>query len=366
MLKHEIENRMREILKTFYQNPAFMKLMNSGKMRLDMSEEELSQSTTFNLLTEMLRIAESKETENLYFQGNENMLLDLRKYKKGVKKPKIKDDTVIISDIFRDENKVKNPFRKSMYIEFEMEENQFFKEKTTVSLFVNPAYETLLSEEKDLDCVEIFFAHKQRKTWTVTGMYVVVNIDGKDLNLSTQQLDRIAGYFPELNQMIFTPNPDKIDINSNSFKNINVFMSAKAPQFQEYNSFYLMGMILLNNALLFLNCKNIGLETVVAKPKKIKWWLKKSKPIKPYEYKILILKPIGKKQEAKAAQGLWNQKLHTCMGHWKIYTKEKPLFGKYVGKYWWQSMFRGDKTKGVIDKDYLIKGDTKWNSQQKK
>ena len=45
---------------------------------------------------------------------------------------------------------------------------------------------------------------------------------------------------------------------------------------------------------------------------------------------------------------------HIARGHWKNYTEDKPLFGKLVGTYWWESQFRGSKKKGVVIKDYEL------------
>jgi len=41
-------------------------------------------------------------------------------------------------------------------------------------------------------------------------------------------------------------------------------------------------------------------------------------------------------------------------GHFKTYTKDKPLFGKLVGKYWFKPHARGNKKKGVVVKDYSL------------
>jgi hypothetical protein len=48
-------------------------------------------------------------------------------------------------------------------------------------------------------------------------------------------------------------------------------------------------------------------------------------------------------------------RVHLCHGHFKNYTEGNPLFGKYTGRYWWQPFVRGNKKKGVVMKDYLVK-----------
>lgn len=45
---------------------------------------------------------------------------------------------------------------------------------------------------------------------------------------------------------------------------------------------------------------------------------------------------------------------HWCRGHFKTYTEDAPLFGKYTGTFWWQPQARGKKECGVITKDYSV------------
>lgn len=45
---------------------------------------------------------------------------------------------------------------------------------------------------------------------------------------------------------------------------------------------------------------------------------------------------------------------HMCRGHFKTYTEEAPLFGKYAGTFWWQPQARGKKENGTISKDYEV------------
>ena len=41
-----------------------------------------------------------------------------------------------------------------------------------------------------------------------------------------------------------------------------------------------------------------------------------------------------------------------CRGHFKRYTEDKPLFGRYTGLYWWQPHIRGADRSGAVIKDY--------------
>lgn len=47
---------------------------------------------------------------------------------------------------------------------------------------------------------------------------------------------------------------------------------------------------------------------------------------------------------------------HSCRAHRKTYTSDAPLFGKYVGTWWWgPQLDRGDVKKGRVVHDYEVK-----------
>ena len=103
-----------------------------------------------------------------------------------------------------------------------------------------------------------------------------------------------------------------------------------------------------------LNCKNIGTIDNEPPAKLNKSRVKKGmQPI--FTYKTLVIKPTGKRQQSLAAQGLWENRIHLCRGHFKEYTADKPLFGRFAGRYWWQPSVRGRNTQGVVMKDYEVK-----------
>ena len=39
-------------------------------------------------------------------------------------------------------------------------------------------------------------------------------------------------------------------------------------------------------------------------------------------------------------------------GHFKTYTDAAPLFGQFVGTYWWEQSIAGKKSNRVVVKDY--------------
>lgn len=113
---------------------------------------------------------------------------------------------------------------------------------------------------------------------------------------------------------------------------------------------------LLNTTLLLLTCKNIITETVYAPAKLNKARKKKNKkPI--YSYKILeVIVPRKRKNYKGSIDTEAKHRLHMCRGHFKYYTDGNPLFGRLIGRYWWESHVRGSIDGGTVDKDYNIKG----------
>jgi hypothetical protein len=53
----------------------------------------------------------------------------------------------------------------------------------------------------------------------------------------------------------------------------------------------------------------------------------------------------------------YTNRIHLCRGHFKHYSDDKPLFGKYSGSYWWQPSVRGRNKSGEIVKDYKVATD---------
>ena len=114
-----------------------------------------------------------------------------------------------------------------------------------------------------------------------------------------------------------------------------------------------------NVFLELLTCKNIISETVHVDEILNKRRVKKGK-LPLYDYKVLnlLLPGIRTDSNKSYSRGLdIKQRVHLCRGHFKEYTDKRPLFGKYVGRYWWQPIVRG-KGDGMIAKEYQIKVNT--------
>ena len=109
----------------------------------------------------------------------------------------------------------------------------------------------------------------------------------------------------------------------------------------------------LNCVLMLLNCKNIGTEKHDPPQALNKKRIKSGKqPL--FTYHTLILKPMGKEEES-VPKHLWHNRIHLQRGHFKTYSAEKPLFGHFMGRFWWQPHVRGKNRDGIVMKDYVIK-----------
>ena len=107
-----------------------------------------------------------------------------------------------------------------------------------------------------------------------------------------------------------------------------------------------------------LNCQNI-ITKEVTPPEKLNRKRIRNGRLPLYSYKILeVVK--GKPKTKNAGSVPWDYKspetvrFHLCRGHFKTFTEERPLFGKYSGTFWWNPQSRGDRSKGVVEKEYKV------------
>lgn len=112
-------------------------------------------------------------------------------------------------------------------------------------------------------------------------------------------------------------------------------------------------LLTIVRGLTILNCKNIVSETVKV-PKKLNKKRLRQNKLPLFNYKVLKIKLSNKGKKQNGNQGLDHNRIHFCRGHFKEYTKEKPLFGKITGLWWWQSHVRGQNTDGIVVKDYQL------------
>jgi hypothetical protein len=110
----------------------------------------------------------------------------------------------------------------------------------------------------------------------------------------------------------------------------------------------------LETILKLLHCKNIKVVDVVP-PRKLnkKRTRRKKEPLFIYKT-LVIVKPGVTKTSNEPCGSEKDSRVHLCRGHFKEYTPEKPLFGKHIGRYWWEPQVRGNIENGMVTKKYEI------------
>lgn len=107
--------------------------------------------------------------------------------------------------------------------------------------------------------------------------------------------------------------------------------------------------------LSLMNCKNV--TTKDNEPSAVasrKWKRKTGEPLA--SFKTLDIEPMRKvlvREGGETQQGL-KRAMHICRGHFRDY-RERGVFGKHKGIYWWDSFVRGNAEQGVVYKQYEVK-----------
>lgn len=106
----------------------------------------------------------------------------------------------------------------------------------------------------------------------------------------------------------------------------------------------------------FCNCKNVKINDVKHSRQVLRNFKRKGLPVTTE--KILEISSV-RRNVYRICENMGEQDeraLHLCRGHFKIFTKEKPLLGRHTGMYWWDMHTRGNGDNGVVKKDYQLKG----------
>lgn len=102
-----------------------------------------------------------------------------------------------------------------------------------------------------------------------------------------------------------------------------------------------------------LHCKNIVLEERGGINPEIKNRRHRSKGTRHHVLQIMPGRETKRTIYEQPGKGS-PQSLHIRRGHFKEYTIEKPLFGKYIGVFWWEAHVAGKAEIGTVTKDYQI------------
>lgn len=105
----------------------------------------------------------------------------------------------------------------------------------------------------------------------------------------------------------------------------------------------------------FMHCKNV-VQRVVAPPPRLSKRHKERHGRLLFSYRVLEIEPMKQvlRAEGRSEEVGLAKALHICRGHFKDY-RERGLFGRNKGLYWWDQHVRGSIEAGVAAKDYEVK-----------
>lgn len=145
--------------------------------------------------------------------------------------------------------------------------------------------------------------------------------------------------------------PKVASIHNGVIENITIPSNNSTPGTDDY---IICCASLAHIALLLLNCKNVVTEKISAPTALNKKRMRSNKqPLLDYHI-LKIAIPASRKSNHGASEALYHNRVHLCRGHFKEYTQDNPLFGKFTGLYWWQPHVRGQNKDGIVIKDYEI------------
>lgn len=106
----------------------------------------------------------------------------------------------------------------------------------------------------------------------------------------------------------------------------------------------------------FMHCKNIQQTQGLPEENKAyrRWVNRGHSPIRHSHLVVSKIRNASRRLARDNNVGL-HRALHFCRGHFKTYTSEAPLFGKYVGHWFWSDSVRGNPESGRVDTTYGIK-----------
>ncbi|CAB4130500.1 hypothetical protein UFOVP130_7 [uncultured Caudovirales phage] len=115
------------------------------------------------------------------------------------------------------------------------------------------------------------------------------------------------------------------------------------------SGFFVTALLTIN----MLGCRNVTTLVVKPNPKLQKKRIKSCST--PYvTFRTLhIHSTVSKERFESISQGEIERRLHICRGHFKDY-RERGLFGREKGLFWWDSCVRGSGTKGLALKNYAV------------
>lgn len=109
-------------------------------------------------------------------------------------------------------------------------------------------------------------------------------------------------------------------------------------------------------AISLMNCQNVVRIENYPKRHDVREAKRKGRPA-PTKFYTLQIEPMRKvlATEGRSGEVGLVKAMHICRGHFATYTDQKPLFGKYAGRFWIPAHVRGSAESGNVVKDYRVK-----------
>lgn len=111
-------------------------------------------------------------------------------------------------------------------------------------------------------------------------------------------------------------------------------------------------------AMSLINCRNVIVEPEEDKRSRQERRNDERRGLTPPRRYRIIVKVPGKQRQSITGYGVSAQDraAHMVRGHFSEYTAERPLFGKYTGRFWIPAHVRGKRDEGqdVKPKDYVV------------
>lgn len=117
-------------------------------------------------------------------------------------------------------------------------------------------------------------------------------------------------------------------------------------------------MLPLHLAASFAHCRNVRQqeETPTYESRQERRVAERRGEPYPVKYYTLRIDPNATRttSDRRPTSGARELPLHIVRGHFSTYSEEKPLFGKYAGRFWIPAHVRGSEKVGKVFKDYSI------------
>lgn len=131
-------------------------------------------------------------------------------------------------------------------------------------------------------------------------------------------------------------------------------LPGEGPSLDSWEGPVISGQLVALTLFSLLNARNVTTEPV-SPPAKLNRARVRNGKAPLMTYHVLRVAPLrALRQGAPASTSGASLPLHWVRGHFKVFTAERPLFGRLAGRFWWQPMLHGRDRSRRVEKDYLV------------